>query len=226
MKKRTIVIFAIGLVILIVISFMGGQAYAKYMSKVTGKGNAAIASWKFKANDNESSMQNITLRSTLNNEKISNYQLAPGTKGSFQIKLDASGSEVGINYVIKFENETIKPTNLRYIYEGNIYNSLNSLQSALVGTFNANDEDKIKTLTINWEWPFETGITSDAIIANDKIDTQNSMSLADYSFDIVISGTQVKPEFWDEIKIWKCEFFKGGFDEETIYRLFKLANNK
>ena len=84
MKKRTKIILALLVVVLIVIlAFIGGQTYAKYMSKVTGKGTAAIASWSFKANESDKTMQNIVLKSTRNDTKIKDNKLAPGTSRNF-----------------------------------------------------------------------------------------------------------------------------------------------
>ena len=191
-KKK--IIFAVAIIAVIAIMLIGEQTYARYMSKVTGKGSGELASWSFKVNENEQTMQNIYLKSTLNNDKITNHQLAPGTKGTFQIKLDASNAEVGINYVVKFENETRKPANLIYIYEGKRYKTLNSLQTVLTGTINANDEDRTRTFVINWEWPYETGGSAQLIAENDAKDTQDAKQLTDYSFDIVVTGTQVNPQ--------------------------------
>lgn len=192
-KKRKIVLLVIAIVA-ILLSFAGGQAYAKYMSKVTGQGTADIASWNFKVNENEEKLQTIALKSTINNSTLVNNKIAPGTEGEFQIKLDATGSEVGIGYIIKFENESQKPQNLKFIYNGNTYNSLTELQKELVGTINANDECKIKTLTIGWNWKYETGNSEKEISKNDLIDTQNAKQMSNYSFDVIVSGTQVMPQ--------------------------------
>lgn len=192
-KKRKIVLLVIAIVA-ILLSFAGGQAYAKYMSKVTGQGTADIASWNFKVNENEEKLQTIALKSTINNSTLVNNKIAPGTEGEFQIKLDATGSEVGISYIIKFENESQKPQNLKFIYNGNTYNSLTELQKELVGTINANDECKIKTLTIGWNWKYETGNSEKEISKNDLIDTQNAKQMSNYSFDVIVSGTQVMPQ--------------------------------
>lgn len=192
-KKRKIVLLVIAIVA-ILLSFAGGQAYAKYMSKVTGQGTADIASWNFKVNENEEKLQTIALKSTINNSTLVNNKIAPGTEGEFQIKLDATGSEVGISYIIKFENESQKPQNLKFIYNGNTYNSLTELQKELVGTINANNECKIKTLTIGWNWKYETGNSENEISKNDLIDTQNAKQMSNYSFDVIVSGTQVMPQ--------------------------------
>ena len=71
---------------------------------------------------------------------------------NFEIKLNATGSDVGIDYSIKFENQTQKPTNLKFTYEGKTYNTLEELQKVLIGKINADEENKIKVLTIGWNW--------------------------------------------------------------------------
>ena len=192
-KSKKIVLVVIAIVI-IAISFIGGQAYAKYMSRVTGQGTADIASWSFKVNENEEKLQTISLKSTINNSTLINNKIAPGTEGEFQIKLDATGSDVGINYVTRFENESQKPINLKFTYDGKTYNSLTNLQQDLTGIINANDENKVKIITIGWNWKYETGSNAKEIAANDLIDTQNAKQISNYTFDVVVSGTQIMPQ--------------------------------
>lgn len=194
MLKKKKIIFVIIVLSSIIMSFICGQVYAKYMSMLNGQGTADIASWSFKVNDNDEKIQTISLKSTVNNETLINNKIAPGTKGMFQIKLDATDAEVGINYKIVFENEKSKPTNLKFEYENKLYNSISELQSVLIGTINANDNEKIKNIIINWYWPYETGTTAKEINVNDNIDTQNGKMLDNYTFDVVITGTQVNPE--------------------------------
>lgn len=192
-KSKKIVLIIIALVAILV-SFIGGQAYAKYMSKVTGSGTADVASWNFKVNENAEKMQNISLKSTINNSTLLNNKIAPGTEGSFQIKVDATGSEVGINYVVKFENESQKPTNLKFTYNGKSYNSLTQLQDDLTGTINADDKEKTKNITIGWNWKYETGSNLQEISKSDIVDTKEAKTIRNYTFDVVVSGTQVMPQ--------------------------------
>ena len=56
----------------------------------------------------------------------------------------------------------------------------------------ADDTNKVRTLTVNWEWPYETG-TADEIAANDKVDTDDGLNALDYTFNVVVTGTQVVP---------------------------------
>lgn len=190
-KKIVLIIIVISLMIM---SFLGGHAYAKYMSKVTGQGTADIASWNFKVNEKEDKIQTISLKSTVNNENLINNKIAPGTHGDFQIKIDATGSEVGINYIVKFENESQKPTNLKFIYDGKTYNTVSELQNVLTGTINANDQNKVKTLIIGWNWAYTTGNSEQEIIQNDTIDTNDAKRIDNYTFDVIVSGTQVMPQ--------------------------------
>lgn len=192
-KSKKIVLLVIA-IIAILLAFIGGQSYAKYMSKITGQGTADIASWKFKVNENEEQIQTIHLRSNVDNHTLASNKIAPGTEGNFQIKIDTSGSEVGVNYVVKFENESQKPTNLKFMYNGKLYNSLTDLQNDLTGTINANDEDKVKILTITWQWKYETGNTDQEKQLNNEIDTQEAKKISNYTFDVIISGTQVMPQ--------------------------------
>lgn len=192
-KSKKIVLIIIALAI-IGLAFLGGHAYAKYMSRIEGMGAAEIANWSFKANENTEKLQTISLKSTVDNTKVTSNKLAPGTKGKFEIKLDATKSEVGVNYIIRFENESIKPTNLKFSYNGKTYNSLTDLGTAINGIINANDENKTKTIQVEWNWAYQTGTTAEEITANDLIDTQDSRTIENYNFDVIVTGTQVNPE--------------------------------
>lgn len=192
-QKKKIVLLVIAIIV-IVLSFIGGQTFARYMSKIRGQGTADIASWSFKVNENDEKLQTISLKSTMNNSSLLDNKIAPGTEGEFKIKLDATGIEVGINYVIKFENESPKPANLKFVYNGKTYNTLSDLQTDLTGVINATDENKVKDLIIGWNWKYETGTTAEEISKSDAIDTQNAKEINDYTFDIIITGTQIEPE--------------------------------
>lgn len=176
------------------ISFLGGKTFSKYLSEIQGSGTAEIANWVFKVNGKEDSVQSVNLLSTYHNETLINNKVAPGTKGSFNIVIDATGSEVGVDYEVKFLNETQKPQNLVFKYNNQEYATIQELEEDLSGTINANEENKTRTITINWEWQYETGNNENEIAQNDKIDTQNAKDLENYTFDIHVIGTQVMPK--------------------------------
>ena len=123
-----------------------------------------------------------------------NNKIAPGTSGSFDIKVDATGSEVGINYNITFTEEENKPQNLKFEYNDIEYNSIKDLEDDLSGTINANDEDKTRTLNVKWKWDYETGSNPEEILSNDLVDTEDAKRIQNYTFDVVVTGTQVEPQ--------------------------------
>ena len=192
MKKKAVIIIAI--LVAIVLSFIGGQTYSKYVTEVRGDGTAQIATWDFKVNGQKEEVQTISLGSTYDSSTLVNGKIAPGTEGNFQIIVDATGSDVGIDYKIKFSDETTKPTNLKFYYQEVEYNSILELGEALSGTINADDENKSKTFDIKWKWNYETGSNPTEIASNDKIDTQNAQEITNYEFDVIVSGTQVVPQ--------------------------------
>ena len=194
MSKKKKAIIALCILVVMLVAFIGGQAYAKYISQVRGSGVAEIATWSFKVNGQKEQVQEIQLASTYNNESLVNNKIAPGTNGSFNIIVDAIGSDVGINYNIKFTQESNKPQNLKFVYGGNEYDSIKELEDQLSGTISANDNDKTRILNIQWKWDYETGSDSAQIDANDIRDTKDAISIANYKFQVIVTGTQAQPQ--------------------------------
>lgn len=194
MKKNKKVLIIALVLLAITLSFIGGRTFSKYIAEVNGSGTADIANWVFKVNGQEDSVQNVNLLSTYNNETLVNNKVAPGTSGSFNIVIDATGSEVGVDYNVTFLNESEKPQNLVFMYDDTKYSTIQDLQQDLSGTINANDENKTRTITIDWEWQYETGNNENEIAQNDEIDTQNAKQIENYNFDIRVTGTQVTPQ--------------------------------
>lgn len=194
MSKRKRILLIVSILAIIILSFIGGQTYSKYVSEVKGDGLAEVATWSFKVNGQQEQVQTINLASTCNEETLLDNKIAPGTSGSFNIIIDGTDSDVGIDYKIKFLNESGKPNNLKFKYQNTEFNSINELQENLSGRINANDENKIRTLNIEWEWKYETGDNEQDIANNDKIDTEDAKDISQYTFNVIVSGTQVEPQ--------------------------------
>lgn len=195
MSKKKKIIVAVAILLAIIVSFMGGQTFAKYVTEIRGQGNASIASWNFAVKDNQDKqIQTINLASTVNDETLVNNKIAPGTNGEFIIKIDGRGSDVGIRYNIEISNETTKPQNLVYTYNGKEYTNLSKLAEEASGEIPANvsENDKLKVIQVDWKWSYETG-TSDAEKANNNQQDTKDSKLGNYTFDIIVTGTQVEP---------------------------------
>lgn len=192
-SKKRIILLTLLLVIVVFMALLAGGSYSKYLTQVQGKGVIEVAKWAFLVNGQTASITNINLAKTYRADTLAQNTIAPGTSGSFDIKIDTTGSEVGINYDVKFENENNKPQNLNFIYDGHSVSTIKELEQFLTGTIDANSNEKVKIMTIEWNWPYETGNLEDEKIAQDVEDTNDGKTLEQYSFDIVVTGTQVNP---------------------------------
>lgn len=190
LKKKILIILILLLIILIALL---GSTYSKYITQVEGKGVIEVAKWAFLVNGQTATMTNINLAQTYNSNTLIQNRIAPGTRGSFDIIIDATGSEVGIDYDVKFLNQTNKPTNLNFDYNGTIVSSITDLEELLKGNIPADSTEKVKTFTIKWFWDYETGSTKEQIASHDLQDTKDGKSLGKYSFDVVVTGRQVEP---------------------------------
>lgn len=193
MKKSKKVIIAL-FVLLLLISITCGVLYtsAKYTSSAKGNVSASVAKWHFDVSGEDSyndtnTIQNLKIAQTCNASTLSDGKIAPGTSGSFDIIINSSKSEVGLDYTVSFslaDSTKALPTNLKFKLDGNDW----SYASGISGKINADDETKIKTKThtITWEWPYET-------TDGDEADTNDGSSAFNYSFNVQAVGTQVKP---------------------------------
>ncbi|MDO5556736.1 MAG: hypothetical protein Q4G05_00605 [Clostridia bacterium] len=192
-KKIKKAMSMVGLIILILMSFIAINTFSKYISEVDGHTKGSVAKWKFRVNGAEDCLGTFTLSQTASPETLVDEKIAPGTSGGFDIIIDASESETGVGYKVEFDNEASKPTNLKFMYNGVMIETLEGLENVLKGEIAANDPEKIKVLTIGWVWDFETGSNQSQINSSDMTDTSEGELIQNYTFDIVISGTQLMP---------------------------------
>lgn len=193
-NKKRILLIVILLLLLAVLLI--GFTYSKYVEKVTIGAKGMVAKWNFTGEIESSTTNLISLSDTLD-ESTSN-KLAPGTTGSFSIVVDATGSDVDIDYAVNYVSETNKPDNL-YFYLNNDkthkYYTLRELMkginnsniSTLEGTICTTDNPQKKVYDVSWEWPYET---YDGDSHADKKDLEYAKAGKEYSFNLEITGTQ------------------------------------
>lgn len=190
-RKNKKILLRITMILIILMSFIGVNTLAKYISKVNGTGLAEVAKWSFKVNGETSTISQIKLIDTVDSKNIAKGKIAPGTNGAFDLNIDATGTEVDTNYQVKFQNETSKPQNLKFVYNGNTYTTLTELSNSLKGVIKNDEEDKQKNIHIDWKWDFESDSSDSNVVEQYNIaDTNDAQSISNYSFDIVIIGTQ------------------------------------
>lgn len=193
-KKRLISLILILLLVGISLSLV--YTNAKYTSTVNGGASASIAKYVLNISATDSygtsdTIDNLVLAETCDPKTLVNGNIAPGTSGSMDIVLDATGSDVGIGYEVTFANtsENALPSNLVLTLDGEEWDT----SKKITGTIDANATDKTVTRTIEWTWAYETKDASDSVTAGDTADTADGKNAFDYSFTVTASGTQVKP---------------------------------
>ena len=187
-KNRGILGIASILLIILLLTGAGGYTFARYASQEKGTGNAQVANWSFKIDKDGQATKTVKLAETVDRNTLVHGKIAPGTSGEFIIKLDATGSDVSIDYIVSFLNEANKPQNLVFTYEGRNLKSLSSL-GEIKGNIGISGE-RTATIKIRWTLAFQTGDTDEEKLANDEIDTINGTSPLDYTFEIVAKGLQ------------------------------------
>ena len=187
-KSKKIIKIALALLLVVLVQTIG-ITYAKYISEERGTGEASVAGWAFKMTKNETETKNVELINTVNKSTLVNGKIAPGTSGLIELKIDATGAEVGMDYAINFANEKNKPQNIVFTYNDNTYKSLSEIDD-ITGNIPYYDAEKFEIVLIEWKWEYETGNTKDLISYNDEIDTQDGIALLNYTFDIIATGTQ------------------------------------
>lgn len=178
---------AVTLALTLITTCLLGGTMAKYVTEVTGTATATVAAWSFKANNNDTMFSTIDLGDT---EHRTNYEktdikagvIAPGTEGSFDIVIDGSGSEVGVDYAMKIaEADGITlPDDLTFKVGSDSY----TLGQEIKGTidYSATENAMKKTLTVTWEWPFDTN--------DDKNTNDNEFKGKSWTLDITVTGEQ------------------------------------
>lgn len=189
-KKALVLVSAL----IITVSAIGG-VYAKYVAKISGTGSLSVAKWVFNAELKKDKDGNLDLGSkSYNAETLTTGKIAPGTSGSFDIKIDANGTETGVDYTVKFSEIKNKPTNLYFVVGDTKCTTFDELSNALSGHFDANTQNKEITKNVEWKWDYETTENGKNAEENDAVDSQDGENAKDFSFKADVVGIQTQPK--------------------------------
>ena len=191
MKKMSM--FALLLAAVLVTSYSVSGTYAKYTSTYTASDSARVAKWQFSVNDKNMTEEDFTFNlfntvldedgteegNILNNDGTI---IAPGTKGSFDIKI-ANGSEVDAKYGIVFEmtNDATIPvefsldnaTWVSQIENLNIADATTDEETGETVVNQINKNGGEATHTVYWRWVFNGDDTTDTnlgLVGTDTIE--------------------------------------------------------
>ena len=191
-NKKALFVMALLLMVGISTSYVA-STYAKYTAEVTGEGTAKVAKWAFET-DNKSKVEtfDVDLAKTYDASTLVANRIAPGTEGSFEIELINTNSEVGVDFTVKLEDITNKPTNLKFYKDSSYTTELTPGTGTITGQLKAGDATGVKP-KIYWKWLYETGTVTDGIATGDAADTTDGKSANTLTIGLTVKGVQTEP---------------------------------
>ncbi|MCR5185614.1 MAG: hypothetical protein K6D97_00660 [Clostridia bacterium] len=188
-KENKSALFLMVLLLLVAItSVYVTSTYAKYTSEIKGNnGTAQVAKWAFEG-DNPKKTLTIQLDKTYNASTLVNGRIAPGTQGSFGVALVNTNSEVGVDFTVKLNSITDKPTNLKFYKDSSFSTELKPGEGEITGQLAATDSIGV-TVPIYWKWAYETA----TITENDPKDTSDGKAAKELTIGVDITGVQITP---------------------------------
>ena len=172
--SNTIKFIIISILIIAVISLIG-VAYARYITRLNGQVTADIANYNFNVTVGNNTNLNINLANTrLANDtaRVQSGYVAPDTKGAFNLNINATGSNTTLIYNLDLDLTNV-PENLKFYSDSNMKNEImvQDNKIKIEDCIGLNDT-KTKTITLYWQWPFETGENDYEISLNDAKDSR------------------------------------------------------
>ncbi len=120
--------------------------------------------YKIKVTKGENNYQEINLLQSIDRKTLVKEKIAPGTKGYFYVFLSSNND---IDYEIEILSKNRSPKNFRF--------EISEKEGSL-------EENKVKKVKIDWEWPYE--INEEANLK----DTKDGRNIETYIFEICTIG--------------------------------------
>lgn len=193
MKKNRILIAGVitAFVALITLSLVSGT-WAKYTSSVVGSDTARVAKWSFNYNGAALNSETITIDLFKNNYDgtvvAANKVVAPGTKGQTKFELKNMG-EVKANAQIVLEITNLNGIPLTYKVDGVAQEVTGG--KIIIDAVELGIGAEAKTITLSWEWPFETKDTGGNIIGDTTDTNLGKEGTATVTVKATVNFTQV-----------------------------------
>lgn len=175
MKKNKIMRLASGLLVVAMMTTCAiSGTFAKYISTTSGNDTATVAKWSFEVNDTEIAVtgtaQTVDFKlfetindtgNTADEADVKDEKIAPGTSGSFALKLENT-SEVNAKYTITLDESNSSDIPLQYSLDGATWkDSIAELTTTGLTEQAIDMETGSATHTVYWRWVYE-GATDDA----------------------------------------------------------------
>ena len=147
--NKKILVIAI-LLLLIAVSY---GTYAIYKSAFSGTATVSTAAWHIAFSDGSENLEdsfNVVFEGTdCHNEHVLDGKIAPGATCTKTITLDASGTEVDVDYTVSVNDSNITVTPSGSTSGANPFTASLSPATGRI-LYSANDQTATLTLTIEW----------------------------------------------------------------------------
>ena len=182
MKGNKKILIIAALLLLIAVSY---STYAIYKSSATSSNSVRPAHWVVEVNDDDIVANNTFTLGTIDcgNSPIAKASgtIAPGDTCTATVEIDATGSEVNVNYTVSIDSSA-----LTALGNNNITVTADSNNDPLTGTINYTDQSKVKTVVLNITW---TAVDDATTNGQNEIDiataTANNLSIP-----VTVTATQ------------------------------------
>ena len=191
-NKKTLFLMALLLMVGVSTSYVSGT-YAKYTAEITGNGTATVAKWAFE-DDNKDKITTIEVKldGTYDPSTLVQKKIAPGTSGSFAIKLVNTNSEVGVDFTLSLDTIENMPKNIKFYKDSGYTTEIVPGTGKITGQIAAKDATGVEP-KIYWKWVYETGTVTDGIAEGDSDDTKDGKAAKTLTIPVTVKGVQTRP---------------------------------
>ncbi len=194
---------AVTAVLCLVTMSLTSGTLAKYASSAAGNATATVAKWKIAFSDGttefaDSSNIVLNLKDTVQEDAnlVATDKIAPGTSGSFNLKVDGSNAEVAFTYSITLDVTGVTtegttsgtcPLKFYKTKTGDTYSDEITDSTPLTNDVLLNASSKTATETIYWVWDTASSDDNDTLLGTDSAKITAGLV---YKIPVTITATQ------------------------------------
>ena len=169
---------------------------AKYTSAATGSATATVAKWSVEVNGTDIAKNDaVTFNlfdtvneadTTTDEDNVTTGKIAPGTGGSFALKID-NKSEVDATYTIALTETNASNVPIQYSLDKAAWtDDLTAINTDQTGV-TIDKETGTKTVTVYWRWMFDG--TAEGAHAGQTDETDTALGVADTAPTVEIAAS-------------------------------------
>ena len=148
-------LYLCGIILLIVTLITVSSTYALFETNANGDANFDIGKWIIKLNDKNIALEKIITLDDftfVNSTHVEDGYFAPTSKAEFEIDIDASQTDVSIEYTLDIDDSSLDDYPNIYFKILDLDTNLEMTQSSTSGIMYLTDQNRTKHLKLILEW--------------------------------------------------------------------------